>query len=60
MFNLKRYKRDPYDGFKSDRERRWALHVRELCQCVTLIAVAISAGSDKWAHLFRSIRHVLQ
>jgi len=34
-------KPDPYDGFKSDRERRRALNTRARCYAFALVAMAL-------------------
>ena len=39
---MRRYKSDPYNGFKSDIERRRALNTRAICLAIVGVAVAIS------------------
>ena len=41
---MRSIKPDPYDGFKSDRERRRALNTRARCNAGAFVAVALVAG----------------
>jgi hypothetical protein len=41
-------KPDPYDGFKSDRERRRALDTRERCKAIAAVAIAVTVGVLRW------------
>lgn len=38
------YKPDPYNGFKSDIERRRALNMKVLCQALVAVAFVISGA----------------
>jgi hypothetical protein len=40
-------KPDPYDGFKSDRERRRALNTRARCYATAFIAMAVAVVLTK-------------
>lgn len=38
----RRFKPDPYNGFKSDSERRRALNFRSFCNAIVWVSVALS------------------
>jgi len=40
---MRHIKPDPYDGFKSDRERRRALNTRARCSATAFVAIAVAA-----------------
>lgn len=48
-----KYKPDPYNGFKSDVERRRALNVRVIC--FTIVGVAFSQSPGAWAANLKEI-----
>ena len=41
---LKHHKPDPYNGFKSDVERRRALNMRVICMALVGVAFALSGS----------------
>lgn len=44
---MRAIKPDPYDGFKSDRERRRALNTRARCYATACIAMAVAVVLTK-------------
>lgn len=36
------FKRDPYDGFKDDSERRRALNTRAVCYSIAVVSASLS------------------
>lgn len=36
------FKRDPYDGFKNDSERRRALNTRAVCSSIAMVSISLS------------------
>ena len=41
---MRRYKPDPYNGFKCDSERRRALNTRVICMAIVGVSFALSAA----------------
>ena len=53
------FKPDPYDGFKSDRERRRALNTRVRARTILLVIAAVAGGSHDWMETARWLTSLL-
>ncbi len=49
----RRFKPDPYNGFKDDRERRRALNVRACC--LALAVASLNPNAQEWVRLILDI-----
>ena len=52
-------KRDPYDGFKNDQERRRALNTRVRSYALTAMVTAMVSAPINWMEKFQWAMHFL-